>query len=225
MRLWAIGASLLGILGLVGCSSKSAASPTAATEAPSAGNAGQSVALAAAQPGAPAMPQPTKPIAVPANASPDQVVTVFLNSLRAGDSPTTESLLTLKAREELAKHALSVDVQSAPNSTYQVHPAVILPDNPDGAHVSSTWTEKFDDGEETYEIVWVLRRQPEGWRLAGMAMELIPGQQPQFLNFEDPADMLQKKDQAIAAMQPPAAETAQQPSAVPPNGQQPVIER
>lgn len=152
----------------------------------------------------------TQPIAVPSNATPDQVVTVFLNAMRSGDSPTTESLLTGKARQELAKHSLSVDVQSAPNATYQVHHAEILQDS-GGAHVRSVWTERFDDGDETYEIVWALRHQPEGWRVAGMAMELLPGQAMQFLNFEDPADMLRKKEEAIAAMQPPAVQTAQQP--------------
>jgi hypothetical protein len=160
----------------------------------------------------------TQPIAVPASASPDQVLTVFLNALRSGDSPTTESLLTTKAREELAKHALSVDVQSAPNSTYSVRPAEGVAGDPNGAHVSSVWTEKFDDGEETYEIVWALRRQNEGWRIAGMAMQLLPGQDMQFLNFEDPADMLKKKDEALATLQQqqPAAETAQQPASTQP---------
>jgi hypothetical protein len=66
-----------------------------------------------------------------------------------------------------------------------------------------------------------------------MAMQLIPGQVPQYLDFENPADMLKKKDEAMAALQPPpmdpaqqqpAAVTAQQvqPSAT---NQQPVIER
>ncbi len=154
--------------------------------------------------------QPTQAIAVPASATPDQVVTVFLNAMRGGDSPTTESLLTGKAREELTKHSLSVDVQSAPNATYQVHRAEILQDA-SGAHVRSVWTERFDDGDETYEIVWALRHQQEGWRVAGMAMELLPGQPMQFLNFEDPADMLRKKEEAIAQMQAPAVQTAQQP--------------
>jgi hypothetical protein len=152
------------------------------------------------------------------------VLNVFLSSLRSGDSATTESLLTAKARQELAKHSLSVDVQSAPNAVYQVRPAQFLVNDPSGAHVSSVWTEKFEGAEETYEIVWALRHQPEGWRLAGMAMELIPGQQMQFLNFEDPEDMIRKKDEAIAAMQPPAAETAQQPPQTG-TGQRPVIDR
>jgi hypothetical protein len=156
---------------------------------------------------------PTQPIAVPSNATPDQVVTVFLNAMRSGDSPTTESLLTGKAREELAKHSLSVDVQSAPNATYQVHRAEMLQDA-SGSHVRSVWTERFTDGDETYEIVWALRHQQEGWRVAGMAMELLPGQPIQFLNFEDPADMLHKKEEAIATLQAPAVQTAQQPQQI-----------
>jgi hypothetical protein len=206
MRKLAIGIALAMTVALAGCSKK--AEPTSqAAAAPATANQTPTATQTAA-----AAPAP-QPIAVPANASPDQVLTVFLNALKSGDSPTTESLLTSKAREELAKHALSVDVQSAPNSTYQVHPAEGVAGDVNGAHVRSVWTEKFDDGEETYEIVWALRRQNEGWRIAGMAMQLLPGQEMQFLNFEDPADMLKKKDEALAAMQQqPAAETAQQPA-------------
>jgi len=202
MRSFAIGLSFLVAFGALGCSKKPAADATAS-------NTPSQAPIAAAQ--LPANTQ-AQPIAVPSSAPPEQVVTIFLNALRTGDSPTTESLLTTKAREELAKHELSVDVQSAPNAVYEVRAAEGVPGDPSGAHVSSVWTEKFDDGEEKYEIVWALRRQQEGWRLAGMAMQLIPGQPMQFLNFENPEDMLKKKDDAIAAMQAPAAETAQQPA-------------
>jgi hypothetical protein len=204
MRFCIFGFLLLVGVAFGGCSKKDAS-------APAVGASGQPANMAAAANANTLAPQP---IAVPATALPDQVVSVFLNALRSGDSPTTESLLTSRARQELAKHSLSVDVVSAPNATYQVRPAEVLQADPNGAHVSSVWTEKFDDGEETYEIVWALRRQAEGWRLAGMAMQLIPGQAMQFLNFEDPEDMLKKKDEAILAMQQqqlPAAETAQQP--------------
>ena len=201
MRGWTIKAVVLGAFCLAGCNGQTASTPATARaeHSPAATTSTQAV------------PAP-QPIAVPASATPDQVVTVFLNALRTGDSPTTESLLTAKAREELEKHSMSVDVQSAPNATYQIRSAEVLAENPSGAHVSSVWTEKFDDGDEIYEIVWVLRRQSEGWRVAGMAMQLIPEQQPQFLNFENPEDMLRKKEEAMASMQQPAAETAQQPA-------------
>jgi len=212
MRCLTIGTLLAIAIGLAGCSSKKAVD-SAGTGAPK-----QMAANAQAQ-GQPRIA--TQPIAVPAAAAPDQVVTVFLNALRSGDSPTTESLLTTRARQELAKQSLSVDVQPAENAIYQVRPADILADQ-SGAHVKSIWTEKFDDGDETYEIVWLLRRQADGWRVAGMAMQLVPGQDMQVLNFEDPADMLRKKEEAIAAMQQPVAETAQQPQ---PNSAPQRIER
>lgn len=212
MRCLTIGTLLAVAIGLAGCSSKKSVDSA---------NTG-AAAPVAAKPQAQGQPRiVTQPIAVPATAAPDQVVTVFLNALRSGDSPTTESLLTTRARQELAKHSLSVDVQPAENALYQVRPADILADQ-SGAHVKSVWTEKFDDGDETYEIVWLLRRQAEGWRVAGMAMQLIPGQDMQVLNFEDPADMLRKKEEAIASMQQPAAETAQQPQ---PNSAPQRIER
>ena len=222
MRCWSVGIGLvIGLaLSLAGCTKQPAAG-TSGEAAPSTAATSGAASPSAAPPAAPV----SQPIAVPANASPEQVVTVFLNALRSGDSPTTESLLTSKARHELAQHSLSVDVQSAPNAVYQVRPAEGVPGDPSGAHVSSVWTEKFDDGDETYEIVWVVRRQPEGWRLAGMAMELIPGQGMQILNFENPEDMLRKKEEAIASLQPPAAETAQQPQPPVTGGQQPRIER
>jgi len=201
------------VVALAGCTSKQN----------SATNGGQPAAASAGT-GQAAAPQQSQAMTVPASAAPDYIVTIFLNALRTGDSATTESLLTTKARQELAKYSMTVDPQSAPNAAYQVRPAEFVKDDPNGAHVSSVWTEKFDSGEETYEIVWVLRRQAEGWRLAGMALQLLPGRPMDFLNFEDPADMLKKKEEAIAAMQAAAAQTAQQPQQTQP-AQRQSIER
>jgi hypothetical protein len=148
---------------------------------------------------------------VPADAPPDHVVAVFLDALKTGDTATKASLLTSKALEETTKHEFEVNPQSAPNAQYEVHQPEFVANNPNGAHVTSVWTETYDDGKVTYDVVWVLRRQAEGWRIAGMAIELIEGQPPAFLNFEDPADMEAKYNEAMAAQQPPAAETAAQP--------------
>src|SRR5262245_26369811 len=163
MRRCTLGVVLAAVLSLAGCTGKPA------TDANQPANSGQ--APAAGSNATNSAPRP-QPIAVRANATPDYVCTVFLGALKTTASATIESLLTTKARQELARHQLSVDVLSAEHATYQVRAAEILPTDPNGAHVSSVWTEKFDDGEETYEIIWALRRQADGWRLAGMAMEL-----------------------------------------------------
>jgi hypothetical protein len=190
----------------IGCNKSADAPPTADSNASSASDANAQA------------PQQTarKPVEVAVEAAPEQVVSTFLAALKAGDEATTAALLTSKAREETAKHEIAVAPQSAPGATYQVSQGQILADNPDGAHVNSVWTETYPDGTITYEIVWVLRRQPDGWRIAGMALELIPGQPPQFLNFENPQDMMKKHEEAIAAQdlaaQQAAASTAQAPA-------------
>jgi hypothetical protein len=65
------------------------------------------------------------------------------------------------------------------------------PDNdPDAAYVSCLWSEKFENEEtESYEVVWVLRRETAGWRVAGMATQLADSEEPVFLDFEDLAAM------------------------------------
>ena len=48
----------------------------------------------------------------------------------------------------------------------------------DGAYVKSIWRERFDDGEDRFDVTWVLRKQPEGWRIVGMAMSLPGSEEP-----------------------------------------------
>lgn len=215
MRHSIAGIALIWGLGCAGCTGQGKSTPSSA---PASGQ--QSTAASS-------MPAAVVPlVTVPVNATADQVVSVFLNALRAGDKATTASLLTARAREETAKYNIDVDPQAAPNAQYAVRKAEILPHHPDGAHVSSVWTEKYSDGEVSYEIVWVLRRQADGWRVAGMAAELIAGQPLQFLDFENPEEMLRKREEALAALQTPAAETAQQPQSPTPAGIPPAtIER
>jgi hypothetical protein len=193
----------VGIVGCGGGASEPAAGRTTPATEQAAGTPSGSAETAPVQ-AAPA-------VHVPADSGPDKVVSVFLDALKNGDTSTKASLLTTKALEETTKHEFEVNPQSAPNAQYEVHPPEFLQNNPNGAHVTSVWTETYEDGQITYEVVWVLRRESQGWRIAGMAIELIPGQPRSFLNFEDPADMAAKYNEAVAAQQQAAAETAAKP--------------
>ena len=201
-RLLVVYALICG-LGLVGCGGGEKTAETTATDANP--QSPQTQTTVNAKAGAPA-----KPVAVPATAKPEQVMAYFLDALKAGDQATTASLLTKKALDETSKRQLSVCPEATPHMQYDISQAQVLADNPDGAHVAVRWTEKYQDGDVSYDVTWVLRKQPEGWRIAGMAMELIPGQGQEFLNFEDPDDMLAKQEAAMAAMEP-AVETAALP--------------
>ncbi len=63
-----------------------------------------------------------------------------------------------------------------------------------GARVACTWTDIDADGQPKDDVaIWVLRREPEGWRIVGVAAMVFPGENPVVLNFEDPEDMLRQQ--------------------------------
>jgi len=136
------------------------------------------------------------------DSTPEQVVVGLIEAMKSGDKEAKEALLTTKAREETAKHNMPVHTMAMPDTKYQVGKPKYLERNPNGAHVSSILTETFEDGStQDHQIVWVLRKEPElGWRIVGMAVELIPGTPSQYLNFENPLDMQKKMDEAAAAL-------------------------
>jgi hypothetical protein len=157
---------------------------------------------------------PTKTVTVAAT-TPEEAVGSFLNALQAGDKNAAAALLTTKAREQTAAHDMVVEPPGAPNATYKVGRTQQPADNPDAAYVSCVWSEKFKDGnEESYEVVWVLRRETPGWRVAGMATQLADSDQPVFLDFEDPAAMEETVEKAgTTPVAPVGDRSAQAPPA------------
>ena len=125
-----------------------------------------------------------------ADTTPQQIVTQFLQALSQGDADTVTQLLTEKARVETKKHQLAVQPPGTAAAQYQVGKVELVEG---GAYVNSIWSEPATDGNrQRYEIVWVLRSQADGWRVAGMAARIDPNRELTYLNFEDPQEMLSK---------------------------------
>lgn len=162
------------IVSLVGCG-KSGEVPAASVPGPAAGMNGSPEAAASA----PAV-QHTGP-------APDVVVTTFLDSLRDGNEVVAASLLTKTAREEAQKAGAKVEPISDPTMQYQIGQTEYVSEAKDGAHVGSVWTVTGPDGQAAnISVIWVLRLESEGWRIAGMATPGEENQPPDFANFEDP---------------------------------------
>lgn len=124
------------------------------------------------------------------DANPQQVVDRFLKALRDGDDQVVAGLLTARARQETAKHDLVVRPPGTPAADFRVGSVEKVEG---GAYVNCVWTESSGGvATETFDIVWVLREQADGWRVAGMATRVLAGEAPTFLNFEEPAEMLRK---------------------------------
>ena len=107
------------------------------------------------------------------SSTPDAAVSAFLQALRDGDDAVALALLTPKAREETAKKYLAVQPPGTPNASFRIGKVEYLSADKTGAHVNSTWTEQDQQqGPSSFEIVWALRRQADGWRIAGMAAQV-----------------------------------------------------
>jgi hypothetical protein len=64
----------------------------------------------------------------------------------------------------------------------------------DGARVAVDWTDRDYNGKSrTDQTIWMVRKEAEGWRIAGMAVPIFEGEPMVLMNFEDPEDMLRKQ--------------------------------
>jgi hypothetical protein len=124
------------------------------------------------------------------DASPQQVIERFVKALQEEDKQVVTGLLTIQARRATQQYGLVVRPEGTESATFQIG-AVERVDG--GAYVNCTWTESIGGGvSQSFEIIWVLRKQNDGWRVVGMATQVLPTERPTFLNFEEPEEMLSK---------------------------------
>ncbi len=147
-------------------------------------------------------------------------VVTFLDAIKRGDDAAASGMLTKVARAKTQELGLSVAPPVNPTATYSIRECEMVGEAGDLVHVGTTWTDTDADGfASTDNVVWVVRLDPEGWRVVGMAMRIFDDLPPLLLDFEDPEDMLakqelvatelQKRAQQAAAKEPAGARTAQ----------------
>ena len=139
-------------------------------------------------------------------------VIAFLEAIKRGDDAAARGLLTKVARLKTEELGISVAPPVADTATYSVRDCEMVGDADDLVHVGTTWTDVDAEGFKTAEnVVWVVRLDPEGWRVVGMAMRIFEDMAPLLLNFEDPEDMLSKQEMVAQELQKraQAAETEQ----------------
>ncbi len=121
--------------------------------------------------------------------TPEEVTAEFLEAVRTGDDKKTAALLTPSAREKTADQELVVAPPGSETADFAIRECMMVEDN--GARVACDWTDVGADGRmHTDRIIWLLRKEPVGWRIAGMATKIFADRPPVVLNFEDPEDMM-----------------------------------
>ena len=115
---------------------------------------------------------------------PAAAVAVFLEALRRGDDDKILEMYTVRAREQATGRNEHFAPRGSDTAQFQVGQVEYL--DQDGARVACTWTDLDQDGQtHTLEFVWMVRREPQGWRVAGMAATPFPGEPPVLLDFEN----------------------------------------
>lgn len=129
----------------------------------------------------------TKPI----GADPVETVREFLDGIRQGNDKKVSQMMTKLACEKIGQQGLQVAPQGSDTAKFEIGKVEYVGDN--GARVAATWTDFDADRQpKTDNMLWVVRKDPEGWRVLGMAAEVFPGEPPLLLNFEQPEETKKK---------------------------------
>jgi len=116
----------------------------------------------------------------------------FLEAVRTGDDRKAAMMLTATARKKTAEMQLEVAPPGSDTAQYTVGEVQYI--DAAGARVRSTWSDLDLNGQrQSDEIQWMVRRESEGWRIAGVAAEVFAGEPPLLLDFEKPGEMVQKQ--------------------------------
>jgi hypothetical protein len=122
---------------------------------------------------------------------PAAAVSEFLEAVRTGNDEAASQMLSSIARKKTASLNRSVTPPASDTATFTVGKVDYVDG---GARVACTWTDLDADRQpRTDEAFWVVRREASGWRIAGVAAQVFPGEKPVFLNFEDPEDMVRQQ--------------------------------
>jgi hypothetical protein len=152
-------------------------------------------------------------VAAPGNHPAKATVTAFLEAIKRGDDAGARAMLTKVARAKTEELGISVAPPVTSTATYSIRECELIPGSEDLVHVGTTWSDTDADGfTSTENIIWAVRLDPEGWRVAGMATKIFDDLPPLLLNFEDPEDMIAKQEMVAMELQKRARQAAgQQP--------------
>lgn len=205
MKSWWLTVALVAVMA-VGCNKSSDNEVTESKNEPDPSVAAESKTPGKSPAATGAKARPVVKLPVKETSEPAEVVDAFLKALKTGDKQVAEALLTTMAYYETSRHNLQVEPPGTPEATYKIGRSAVAvsetgSEEDDGteAQVETEWTEKTTEGETTTEqVLFVLRHETAGWRVAGMCAVLANEPEPTFLNFEDPPEMFRVLETAAA---------------------------
>lgn len=204
-KLRCCGLLLLAVIGCSKSNSNQAASTAAAELSSTQNNVAQ--ASSAAQP----------VVTNGAGTEPGEVVALFLDSLRRGDENAANAVLTVQAQTELAKTDYVIQPLGTPEGKYKIGRVGYVDGDPTTGLVECLWSEPSPvAGQPAIEmdIVCEVHKEPQGWRISGLAVKMTGTDETFVLDFENAQSLQEALEGATGGSDPtPSAQTvATQPN-------------
>jgi len=140
------------------------------------------------KPEGPETPGPSQTSTEPTESEPQAALREFLDAIRKGEDQAVERMLTRAARETTRSLDLHLSPSRSDTAQFEIGPVEYVGE--DGARVACVLSDLgSNDERRTDELVWMLRHEPEGWRIAGFAATMVEGEPPKKLDFENPEEM------------------------------------
>jgi hypothetical protein len=128
-----------------------------------------------------------------ASNTPEQAVHEFMMAFKSGDEAKASDLVSQKTRQEMERTEYGVAPPGSKEMKFKVGEVQYVPESNDLARVACHIDDKDVDGEDVHmDVVWFLRKENPGWRIAGVAMKVFPDLPAVLYNFEDMDDMKRK---------------------------------
>ncbi|MDR1270490.1 MAG: hypothetical protein LBK82_13290 [Planctomycetaceae bacterium] len=113
------------------------------------------------------------------------IVSRFMTAMLHGENQTIRTLLTPAARQKGEEMGIFFTPQTTHTASFTIDQTI--PQGENCVYVYTTLTDLNEKGEnESVEIVWIVTKKEEGWRVSGAAAALFDGQDKTLLDFEDP---------------------------------------
>jgi hypothetical protein len=141
--------------------------------------------------------------------TPEETVGEFMTAFKDGDDAKANQLLTDKARKEVERTNYAVSPPGSKGMQYKVGEVEYVAEDKSLAHVACHIIDP-EDAAGNLDVVWFLRKEAVGWRVAGVAMKVFPDELPVLYNFEDMEDLERKVELVKQEMVRRATQTVTQ---------------
>ncbi len=115
----------------------------------------------------------------------------FLQGIKDGDDQKVSQRMTKLSREKIGEQGFQIAPQASDTAKFEVGKVEYVGE--DGARVAATWSDVGPDQQmQSDNMLWVVRKDAEGWRILGMALDVFEGEPPLLLDFEKPDQTKEK---------------------------------